>query len=258
MDCARGLSAAAFAAAGDAPMNIADVLVHVGYVLMLCALLARDVLWLRGLLVVAQGTLSTYAFTHGVPEIGMWNALFVVINALWVLVILRERRAVRLPPELQRWHERAFAALPASEFLALWRLGEDVLIDHQRLTQQGQPAQWLWFVVDGELSVRRQDREVTRLRAGDFVGEMGLVTGAAASADVVAQGAAQLRRWALSDLRALRRRRPEHWARVQSVLGRDLVEKLRRSGQGGGTSSSPGASGATSGPTDSSGTAGSA
>ena len=33
-------------------------IVHLGYSLMLCALVARDILWLRGTLVLAQSVLA--------------------------------------------------------------------------------------------------------------------------------------------------------------------------------------------------------
>jgi uncharacterized membrane protein len=86
-------------------------LVHIGYALMLVALLARDILWLRGLLVCAQSTLAAYAWSIGAAGMTGWNVLFVVINTAWVIRILRERRAVELPPELRALHDRHFAAL---------------------------------------------------------------------------------------------------------------------------------------------------
>lgn len=203
-------------------------LVHIGYSLMLLALLARDVLWLRLLLVLAQGNLSAYSYFRGIDSIAAWNAVFVLINAVWVIRILRERRAVRLPQELAAIHEQHFAALGAPEFLRLWQLGERrTLAAAEPLTRQGEAAAALYFLLRGTVSVRRAGRELARLGAGDFVAEMSLLTGAVASADAWTDGEVELQRWPAERLRPLRGN-AGLWSRIQSVLGHDLVAKLQR------------------------------
>jgi small-conductance mechanosensitive channel/CRP-like cAMP-binding protein len=76
----------------------------------------------------------------------------------------------------------------------------ELLADHLRhapfargevLTRQGEPGDWLFLVTAGEVAVRVAtegglDREVARLRAGDFFGEMSLMTGERRSATVTA------------------------------------------------------------------------
>ena len=44
-------------------------LVHLGYAIMLCGFVARDILALRGLLLAGQLVLAAYAFGIGVPAI---------------------------------------------------------------------------------------------------------------------------------------------------------------------------------------------
>jgi len=207
-------------------------LVHIGYSLMLLALLARDVLWLRLLLVAAQANLSAYSWFRGIDSIAAWNALFVLINLLWVVRILRERRAVRLPPELAQIHQAHFAVLDPAEFLRLWQLGERQARPDALLTQQGQAAPALYYLLRGTVAVVQDGREVARLGQGDFVAEMSLLTGAAASADARTLGEAELVRWPLARLQALREANPALWGRIQSVLGRDLVNKIQRVSRG--------------------------
>jgi hypothetical protein len=204
-------------------------LVHIGYVLMLIALLARDILWLRSILVLAQGLLAYYAWYRGVLPIACWNVLFVLINGVWVILILRERAAVKLPAELQKLYERHFAALTPPEFLRLWALGNQTVERDSVLTVQGQRPPGLYFLLRGEVAVRRDARELTRLGPGNFVAEMSLLTGETASADAQALGEIELMRWPADKLQQIRARNPAQWARIQSVLGHDLVEKIRRS-----------------------------
>jgi hypothetical protein len=203
-------------------------MVHVGYGLMLVALLARDILWLRGILVLAQGCLAYYAWYRGVMPIAFWNLAFVAINAFWVTRILRERAAVELPPELKALYDRHFAALTPPEFLRFWSWAERRVECDSLLATQGQRPQALYFLLRGQAEVRQGGRELARLGAGSFVAEMSLLTGETASADVRTLGEVELMRWPAEILQQTRARNPALWTRIQSALGHDLVEKIRR------------------------------
>jgi len=205
-----------------------SVLVHVGYGLMLCALAARDILWLRGILVAAQSVLSLYAWQIGVPSIAAWNALFVVINTVWVIKILHDRRAVALPPDLQPLYDRHFFALTPSEFLRWWRQGRRTTLRDAVLTTEGQFPEALYFLLDGAVRVTRNGAHLTDLEAGHFVGEMSLITGRPATADAVSVGQAEVMRWDAKDLHAIRTGDPQLWTRIQSAIGQDLVVKIGR------------------------------
>jgi hypothetical protein len=202
-------------------------LVHAGYALMLCALVARDVLWLRAILAVAQFNLSLYGFTQHLAGVTGWNALFVVINVAWVIRILRERRAIELPPMLVSIHAGHFMALTTGEFLRFWSLGRETVIRDTTVVRQGECPSSLYFLASGEAGVVRDGREIARLHAGQFAAEMGLLTGEAASADVIAHGEVTLRCWPFEQLRTLRAGQPALWSKLQSVLGYDLIEKIR-------------------------------
>jgi len=208
--------------------SLAPYLVHVGYSLMLCALLARDILWLRGLLAVAQSNLSLYALHIGSPSIASWNGLFVLINLAWVIRILQERAAVRLPEELEALYEKHFAALTPPEFLRWWREGERQSLPEGRLVKHGTRPDALYFLLSGEAVVSKDGRGVARVAAGSFIAEMSLLTGEKATADVDAAGAVEFMKWPAAKLADLRRRNPVLWAKIQSVLGHDLVEKIMR------------------------------
>jgi hypothetical protein len=203
-------------------------LVHLGYSLMLCGFLARDILFLRGVLATAQVVLALYAFGISVPAITAWNGLLAAINAVWFAVILRERRQVHVPPDLQPIHRTHFAAMTAAEFLRWWRLGREVSLRDEPLTRDGAHPSFLYFIRAGTAQVRRGDVALTELGAGFFVGEMSLITGRPANADVNAAGEVQVHRWTREDLGQLRARDLGMWTKVQSAIGADLVQKIQR------------------------------
>lgn len=196
---------------------------------MLCALAARDILWLRGTLVLAQGVLATYAWSIGIPSVAAWNLLFVAINSVWVVKILHERRAVTVPENLRALYERHFFPLAPVEFLRWWSEGRREKRRDARLTAHGAFPNALYFLLGGTARVSRDGSHVTTLSPGHFVGEMSLITGRPASADVVGVDDVEVMRWPIQDLKALRERDPALWTRIQSVIGQDLVVKIQRS-----------------------------
>jgi len=206
-----------------------NYLVHVGYVVTLCAFLARDILHLRGLLVVAQTIVAIYAFMIGVQAIGAWNSLFACINIIWVVQILRARQAVQLPQDLRVLYARHFAAMTPPEFLRWWKMGHRESLRDRRLTWAGSMPESLFFLLKGSVRVSRDGTPVTDLPAGYFVAEMSLITGHPANADVDTIADVDVMRWPTADLRALGVRNPMLWTKIQSAIGHDLVEKIRRS-----------------------------
>lgn len=203
-------------------------LVNVAYFLMLCGFVARDILYLRTLLVFAQTGIAVYAWGSGVPVIAAWNALMVAINTTMAVKILHERQAVVLPAELQRLYDRHFAALSPPEFLRWWRQGQREVLENRPLARAGERPDWLYFLLGGTVRVSRNRAPITELPAGYFVAEMSLLTGEPANADVDALGSVDVMRWATPDMRELRQQNPVLWTKIQSVIGHDLVEKIQR------------------------------
>lgn len=203
-------------------------LINLAYFLMTCAFMARDPLRLRSLGLVGQAMIAFYAWRSGVPVISFWNVLLATINTFMAVQILRERRAVRLDPPLRALYERHFAALTPPEFLRWWRQGELRTLADEPLARNGEHPDWLYFLLRGTVRVSRNQRTVLELPAGYFVAEMSLLTNAPANADVDAIGSIDVMRWPTAGLKDLRERNPTLWTKIQSVIGHDLVEKIRR------------------------------
>ncbi len=207
-------------------MNV--LLLNFGYVLMLSALVMRDVLWLRMTMVVSQSVLGFYAWSLGLTNNVAWNTVFVTINVVWTIRILRERRAITLPEHLKPLYDGHFSALTRAEFLKWWKLGHRETLRDERMTTHGESPRSLYFVLEGMARVTRRGEPVVDLKAGQFVAEMSLITGRPANADVFAAGTIEVMRWDVKDLKALREKEPAMWARIQSAIGQDLVTKIQR------------------------------
>jgi CRP-like cAMP-binding protein len=74
---------------------------------------------------------------------------------------------------------------PQLEVLA-HSFSEEVFAEGQRLIRQNMPGSGFYVILEGEASVVIDGDERARLRRGDFVGEISILTDEAPTADVVA------------------------------------------------------------------------
>ena len=63
---------------------------------------------------------------------------------------------------------------------------EEVFAAGQRILRQGLTGSGLHLILEGEVAVRLDDREIARLGRGEFFGEMSVLLGSPPMADVVA------------------------------------------------------------------------
>ena len=83
------------------------ILIHVAYLITFVALAIRDVLFLRIVLSVANILQIVYQYGfNNHPDIALWNGLFLVVNAIQVFKLIRERSPIKIPDEIEDIYER--------------------------------------------------------------------------------------------------------------------------------------------------------
>lgn len=87
----------------------------------------------------------------------------------------------------------------------------------ERFLTRGQPNDHLWIVVAGACEVRDEAGSLATLTAGDGVGEMSLLAGGPATADVVATAPTALLRLSRDQFQAVARRYPEIQAELERL-----------------------------------------
>jgi hypothetical protein len=209
-------------------------MLHAGNILYLIAYLVRDMLWLR--VVTVLGLLSLMMFYYWHPQGPLngplaWNAVFMAVNAVQIVLLVMERRPVFLGEEELALYRSIFFTLKPREFakllsIAEWKRakpGEELLPQHQ-------PVEALMLLSRGLANVEIDGRRVAEVSGGQFIGEMGFLTEQESSARVAAAEATDYLAWPATKLRALLTASPALHVKVQGILGCDVVAKLRQEG----------------------------
>src|SRR6266498_2986975 len=99
------------------------------------------------------------------------------------------------------------------------------------ICREGEPGDSLFVVVEGFARVMLHDRDVARLRRGDVIGEMSLVSGEPRSATVVAAVPTTALELSREDVASLIARRPQILENLTRILSGRLAATTARVGE---------------------------
>ena len=202
-------------------------LVNLGYILMLLAMLVRDILWLRAILISAQLSLFSYGLLMENYTVAFWNFLFFLINGVQVARLARERRPIDLPAEIADLYENIFSTMRRREFLNLWHMGSIKDADNEQLIVAGRNQKKLFLILSGKIRVEKNGALITKLGRGSFLAEMSFLTENPATADAFADGKVRYIFWEQQKLNDLQKINAELFIKLQNILGKDLSEKVK-------------------------------
>ncbi|MDP7250718.1 MAG: cyclic nucleotide-binding domain-containing protein [Planctomycetota bacterium] len=205
-----------------------DNLAHVAYALIAFSFVARDILFLRILSVVASVNFIMF-FIHRETYIPVyWNIGFIAVNVYHIFHLVSERNAIEFDEYEEELYHSVFHSFSPVEFMKLIRLAEwQVAPPGEMLTHQDEEQDKMMLLFHGRASVVVADSKVAELKDGAFIGEMAFLTGESASATVVVDEETRYLMWDISKLKSFLKRNPSLRFGLQGIIGQDLSKKLR-------------------------------
>jgi len=203
---------------------------HVASALTLLAYLVRDILWLRTLTIFAciAGIVFNYFIAaHPLWPVINWNLVFIAINVVQIVIIIRERGGVSFTEEEKELYQTLFKNFAPFEFMKLLRLGkwQDAKVG-QLLAVQNQKLDNILLIYNGMVNVESGGEQIAQLQDGSLVGEMSYANDGLASATVRVVRPTRYMSWPKAELRHLLRRNPNMKYAMEKVFTDDLVKKL--------------------------------
>lgn len=194
---------------------------------MLLALAIRDILWLRSILMLGQLLLFTYSLIVDNYTVAFWNMLFFIINTIQVVRLIRERRPIELPTELNDLYQSIFSSMSKREFLLFWHMGSIKVICNELMIRKGDHLEEISLILSGSVNVVKDGNCIAQLSRGSFIAEMSFITGEPASADIIVNDNIKYISWDQDKLRSMEQLYPDLLIKIQNILGKDLVSKIK-------------------------------
>jgi CRP-like cAMP-binding protein len=206
--------------------------IHAGNVLLLIAYSVRDILWLRLFAVAAAFITLPYFILQPTPlwEPIIWSAVFGAINLVQSLLLIMERRPVKLSDEEEEVRRLALPTLSPRKVLQVLSIGSWITAEvGERFIESGKHVEAAWLILRGKVRVTLGERLLGELVPGEIVGSALLFTGVPPVIDASAAEPVRAVRWEIGTLQSYLASNPEVRTAVQQHLTRDLAGKLQRS-----------------------------
>ncbi|MGM0441813.1 MAG: cyclic nucleotide-binding domain-containing protein [Elusimicrobiota bacterium] len=202
--------------------------INIAYIFMLIAFMLRDLLWLRVILICAHLSFIVYSTLVGNYSMLGWNAVFLLINSVQAVILLQKRRPVELSPEMEKIYQNAFDCLKRKEFLYFWHTGREESSEEKYLVERGTRQNDLFYITAGKVEIISEGEKVTVLKPGDFIAETSIFLDDTVNIDARPMGEVKFIRWPQEVLLGLRKTNPEVLSKVERLVSRYMVKKLKR------------------------------
>lgn len=201
---------------------------HLTYVFLVVSMLMRTLIWLRIFVIVSAMTGIAYsAFILGDPVSTFWESCLVTVNVAQLLITNWRSLRARFTDAEQMFIDAHLPGLTRGEARALIDRGQwRTLPAGDCLAVEGQPVEHLSYIAGGEVEVRVGGRRVAACRAGDFVGEMTVLTGVPATATVIAIAPVGVWQIGAPELREVTRCHDALSREIEAAFARNYRDKI--------------------------------
>lgn len=212
-------------------MTLSVVFGHLSYLLTTAAFLAKGILPLRTLAIVASLCGIGYAllWVDGVLWVDlMWETGFVVINAFHVVILMRERREFELTEDEEELYSTVFRKMSKASFHKLiMRAHWTHYAEGDTLTREGEPVERITLIYRGMAEARSSGGVVAYCKNGTMVGEMSFLSNEPASATVRALEETRCVEWRQDALQELVHSDELVASGMQLVFNENFIRKLK-------------------------------
>ena len=209
--------------------NLIDEIIiqHLGFIFTFLALSVKDMLRLRIILAIAQILAGVYQVMIGRYDVVVWNAVFTIVNIYHIVRIINERRIVFIPEEIKDIYENIFGDFTTKEFMNFWNLGNYKNSSNSLIIKEGEKQNNLLLILDGDVTVKREDQILNKLGRGKFIAEMSLITNEPATANIYSNENVRYISWNQDELKHFQVSNKDLWIKLHNILSKDLIQKIK-------------------------------
>ena len=213
------------------PDHIVALVGHAAFFLTAVSFMVKDLLMLRLLAIVSSIAAIFYNYFHpmGSPDwIPLsWVILFAAINAWRIFQIYTESMNINLSDIEREIHASSFNHFSPIQFHKLVKSGQwQQLQNGDVLTVEGETPERLFFIQNGIVDVERDNKPLTSVSDGAFIGEMSFSSGDKANATTTCATDACVLSWERTGFQKLLGRNPTLNVLLQRAITEDLSKKL--------------------------------
>ncbi len=195
-----------------------DLLMILCALFIALSLFMSEIARMRFLFIIASIIFLLYGFTVSSPVIIAASCIFTAINGYFLAQIPLTLRKARLPGKLVDIYKIYKNHISTEEFVRIMEEAENKTFMKETLIDQGEVIQKLLFLITGNVNIIKNGKIINTLGPGNFVGEIGILTGNKSLASVECKGIVEVSMWNKSII--------QHESKLRQLISINLIDKL--------------------------------
>lgn len=210
-------------------LNLPSAVYTTAALLVLGALSANRIIFLRVLYLAASVTYTIYGIMLNLHEIIFWNSINIILNSFRIYLYFLETIPWFIYGTDLLVYKSFFSKfmLPG-QFRAMMKLAVIREYKDEVILEENIYNQNIYFTIkiDGQLVIEKANRFVITLHDNSFFGEMSFIKRQKTTATVRVMGLVKCYYWSSNNLHELKKKHPETFNILTLILSHDLVTKL--------------------------------
>lgn len=167
---------------------------HLAYILAIVSMIMRVMVWLRVFAALSGVVAFAYfGLVRGDFVSAFWETGYIAVNVVQLFLLWYENRAAQFDDVERDFVAGALMGLKPVHAAKLLRQAKlETVPENRVLVTEGRAPDRLYYVVSGEVRIAQHGVEVGKCGAGDFLGEMSLISGGEANATAATLTGCQL------------------------------------------------------------------
>jgi hypothetical protein len=211
-------------------MSNIEILANVFNLIYVVGFITRNILWLRILMITAASLEITFFILFDDENLFyniFWCSIWIAINLFQLLILIKDKLKYTLNNEELAMYNKTFNALSKINFKKLLLSGNITTFGKdEEIIRNNSSFSNLVYVIDGSVSVIKNNKKVVQLSSDSFLGELSFITNKKTNADVVSDGDVKCIVWSKENLAGLFAKNNEIEAAVKLIINNDLANKL--------------------------------
>ena len=191
------------------------------------AYLSKNILWLRILLVIAALVYIVSGISLNITSMIGWNSVYLAINLYHITLLLLDKTTINLPVETRDLYHQVFSSLSTREFKKLILTNPFGAIKDKVIICETEKTNQLFLILKGQVNIVKSEKIIASLGVGDLIGDMSFISKETAAASAIALGTVEYAYWTHDNLEKLKIKNIDTYNKFLSIIGRDLVRKLK-------------------------------
>lgn len=159
----------------------------------------------------------------------VWAVPLLLINAFYFIKLMNESKSLFLTPEEERIYYKSFSYIDKQLFKKILDKSKWINLEEKEIIiKENTKLEYFYLINEGIASISLNNKFITFITEGIFIGEMSFLTNSLPKASVICNTKMKLLKWDKEEMLQLMEKDRDFENAVKAVLSNDLVAKIER------------------------------